>query len=212
MKTVFRMGSLILVAAIVLGASRLWAENKEKKPAPRTRIGVLNLTFVIKNYNKYNRFQEEIKGIIEPFQRRDTELRAQLEKLRAQAEKPSLVPAKGEDSDEQSRKEDIEERAKKIQQQLEDNSQKAKKTLGKRSDKEMQSLFKDVQDAVERYAIAHDLDLVMHYNDAVTKEDFLSAQNIARKLNTGALMPIYTASSIDITTDIVTDLNQRNPG
>jgi Skp family chaperone for outer membrane proteins len=212
MKTVFRMGSLMVAAAVILGASRLWAENKEKKPAPRTRIGLLNLTFVIKNYNKYNRFQEEIKGIIEPFQKRDAELRAQLEKLRAEAEKPSLVPVKGEDRDEQSRKEEIEERAKKIQQQIEDNSQKAKRILGKRSDKEMQSLFKDVQEAVERYAIAQDLDLVMHYNEPLTKEDLLSPQNVARKLNTGGLVPIYAASSLDISTDIVTDLNQRNPG
>jgi Skp family chaperone for outer membrane proteins len=211
MKTVYRLGCLIVAAAVVFGASRLWAENKEKKPAPRTRIGLLNLTCVIKNYNKYKRFQEEIKEIVEPFQNRDAELRAELEKVRAQAKDPSLVPAKNEKGDDKSQKKELEKKAKEIQRQLDDNSAEAKLKLGKRSDDEMKILFKDVEKAVERYATAHELDLVMHYNDAVTKEDFESAQNIARKLNTGALMPIYMVSGIDITTEIADDLNQRSP-
>lgn len=212
MKTVYRMGSLIVTVAIILGASRLWAENQAKKPAPRTRIGLLNLTCVIKNYNKYKQFQEEIKEFVVPFRDRDAELRARLNKLKAQVEKPSLVPAKGEDNDAKSTREELEEKAREIQRKIEDNSQKAKKKLGKRSDDEMKILYKDVEEAVERYATAHGLELVLHYNDATTKEDFESPQNLARKLNTGALMPIYMVSGIDISTEILDDLNQRNPG
>ena len=212
MKIVFRLGSLIVAVAVVLGASRLWAENKEKKPAPRTRIGLLNLTCVIKNYTKYKKFREEVAKIVAPFQERDAKLRAQLKKLRDQAENPSLVPAKGEDRDEKSTKEELEEKAKKIQRQMEDNGQEVKKAIGKRSDDMMQLIYKDVEEAVERYATAHGLELVLHYNDAVTKEEFDSPKNIARKLNTGALMPIYMVSGIDISTEIVDDLNQRHPG
>jgi Skp family chaperone for outer membrane proteins len=212
MKTVFRMSSLVLVAVIVLCASRLWAENKEKKPAPRTRIGVLNLTFVIKHYDKYKHYLEEIKEIVGPFQERDKKLRAQIEKLKAQAENSSVVPAKGEEGDEKSRKKELEKKAKEIQRELEDNSAEVKLKVGKRSDEAMKTLFQDVQEAVARYASDHGLDLVMHYNDAITEADYLSAKNIARKLNLGGLTPLYYGSGIDITTDIVTDLNQRNPG
>lgn len=209
MKTVFRLGSLVVAVAVVIGASRLWAESKEKKSPPRTRIGLLNLTYVIKNYDKYKQFQEEIKEVVVPFQKRDTELRAQLEKLRKQAENLSILPAKGENHGKKPAKEELEEKAKKIQRRLEDNSAAAKVKLGKRSDDEMKLLYLDVYETVQHYAIAHDLDLVMHYNDAVTKDEFLSAQNIARKLNTGAFMPLYTAADMDLSKEVVDILNRN---
>lgn len=197
-RRIFRMSSLILAAAILIGAGRLWAESKERKTAPRTRVALLNLTYVLKNYDKYKHFQEDIKHVMEPAQERDKKLRAQLEKLRVQAEKQkensSIVPAKAED---------LEEKAKKIQRELEDNSQKAKKILGKKTEEEMKSLFRDVEQAAKRYAEIHDIDIVMHYNDATTAEEYMSSQNIARKLQTGALMPIYWTRGVDISKDLV---------
>ncbi len=90
---------------------------------------------------------------------------------------------------------------------MEDNQAEAKVVLGKRSDDEMKTLFLDVYEAAQRYAASHDFELVLHYNDAVTKEDFLSSQNIARKLNTGALMPLITMPSLDISRELVSMLN-----
>ncbi len=103
--------------------------------------------------------------------------------------------------------EDIEEAMKKIQREMEDNNLKAKKTIGKKSDDEMKTLYTDVQAAANRYAVAHGLDLVLHYNDATNEADLLSTQNIG-KLNLGALMPMYAASGIDISKDLVELLNQ----
>src|SRR5581483_8728783 len=82
MRAVLWMGSVVVASVVVIGASRLWAESKEKKPASRTRIGLVNLTYVIKNYDKYKEFQLEVKKFVEPFQERDAELRSQLEELR----------------------------------------------------------------------------------------------------------------------------------
>lgn len=161
----------------------------------RTRIALLNLTYVIKNYEKYKHFQEEIKGIVEPFQTKDANLRHQLEELRKKIETNP------------SQRDEVERKAKEIQRQVEDNSAEAKLKLGKRSDDEMKILFMDVYEAAQRFATSHDFELVLHYNDAVTKEDFLSAQNIARKLNTGALMPMYFVPSMDISMDVVRMLN-----
>lgn len=209
-KNLVWMVGLVVAVAVVIGASRLWAEGKEKKPAPpRTRIALLNLTYVVKNYDKYKEFQIEIQKIVEPYQKREAELRAQLEELRKQAENPSLVPATGEDRDEKEKKEELEEKAKKIKRELEENGEKIKKKLANRSDEVMKSLFLDIAEAAQHYAAAHDFDLVLHYNDAVTKEDYISAQNVARKLNTGALMPIYSNPSMDINQDLVAILNRK---
>src|SRR5262249_36506851 len=146
----------------------------------------------------YKDFQEGIKHEIEPFHERDKELRAQLEKLRVRHEDPTVSPEE---------KKDLEEKAKKVQQELEDNSAEVKKALGKKSDDEMRILFTDVFDASRRYAAANGIELVLHYNDAVTPEDFMSPQNIARKLNTGALMPLYAAPGLDISREVVKSLN-----
>jgi Skp family chaperone for outer membrane proteins len=197
------MSSLILAAVILIGAGRLWAENKDKKTTPPTRIALLNLTYVVKNYDKYKHFQDEIKHVMAGYQKQDEKLRAQLEKLRVQAEKNKdnspIVPAKAED---------LEEKAKKLQRELEDNQAKAKKVMGKRSDEEMKLLYHDVEQAAKRYAASHDIDLVLHYNDAVAPEDYMSTQNIARKLNTGALMPLYWTKNTDISKELVEILNQ----
>jgi Skp family chaperone for outer membrane proteins len=234
MRAVLWMGSVVVALAAVIGASRLWAEDKEKKPAPRTRIGLVNLTYVIKNYDKFKDFQLAIKELAEPFQQRDAELRAKLKELYDQTENSSLLPTAGEEGDKKATKEEREEKslerlltrptapsgkkatkgereekAKKIKRQIEDNSEEAKIKLSTESDQEMKIIYLDITVATQGYAVSHDLDLVLHYNDAVTKEDYVSAQSIARRLNTGGLMPLYSKQGMDISIDIVTLLNQK---
>jgi len=209
MRVVLWMSSVILASAAAIGASRLWAEDKAKKPAPRTRIGLINLTYVIKNYDKFKQYEIEMKKLIEPFTQRHNELQSKLDELRKQATNPSLVPTSGENGREKTKDEEVEEKARKIQRDIEDNKAKIKLKMSKRSDDEMKVIYKDVMEATQCYATKYDLDLVLHYNDAITHEDLLSAQNVARKLNTGALMPLYSKEELDISMDIVTLLNQR---
>lgn len=209
MRAVLWVGSVVVALAAVVGASRLWAESKEKKPAPRTRIALVNLAYVINNYDRFKQFKLEMAKVVEPFQKRHTELESKLEELRKQAADPSLVPTAGEDRDAKAKKEELEAKAKKIQRELEDNKERIQKRLGERNDSEMKIIYKDVMEATQSYATSHDLDLVLHYNDAITQEDFLSAKNIARKLNTGALMPMYSKEEMDISQDLVTLLNQK---
>lgn len=203
-KTVLALGSFIVLGALCY-VGQLSGQTQPAQTAPkgtstqpppaRTRIALLNLTYVIKNYEKYKNFQQGIKSVVQPFQDRDAEFRRQLDDLRKKAE---------EHPDQRA---EIQRQAKKIQSQIEDNSMEAKIKLGKQSDEEMKILFMDVYQAVHSYARSHDFELVLHYNDAVTKEDFLSARNIARKLNTGALMPLYMMDSMDISRDVVKLLN-----
>lgn len=209
MRAVLGVGSVVVAVAAVVGASRLWAEDKGKKPAPRTRIGLVNLTYVINNYDKYKEFKIEVQKFVEPYQKRDAELRSQLEELRKQATKPSLVPTAGEDREEKTKAEALEEKAKKIEREIEDNSTKVKLKMGKKSDDAMKLIYMDIYSVTQNYARENDLDLVLHYNDAITKEDFFSAQNIARKLNTGGLMPLYSKWDMDISRDLVVLLNQK---
>ena len=201
MRTMFCTGSLVVALAALVGAGRLWAESKEQKPAKaalRTRVGLVNLTYVIKNYGKYQQFQHEMKESVATFQARDRKLRAQAEKLTKGKDNSPIIPAKSED---------VQEKLKKIQREIEDNSAKARKVLGKKGDEEMKMVYMDLEEATKRYAEAHDLDLVMHYNDATTKEECYSVPNISRKLQSGALMPLYAAPGMDISEELVKILN-----
>jgi len=204
------MGGVVVILAALIGAGRLPADEEENKSAPpRTRIALLNLTYVIKNYDKYRDFQVEIKEIVEPFQRKDAHLRRQLEKLRAEAEKLSADGSNsGQNADLLAEQRNaLEIKAKQLQRQMEDNGLAIKMKLGKRSDEEMKILFRDVDEAVKRYAANHDLDLVLHYNDALTPNDYYSPRNIARKLNSTTLLPLTFAPAMNISKDISELLN-----
>jgi Skp family chaperone for outer membrane proteins len=166
-----------------------------------TRIAILNLTYVIKKYAKYQHFMEEMKGIAEPFTKKQSELEQKMVDLRKQA---ANLPRQAQQS---PQGEELEKQAREIQRQMEDLKTEFQLKLGKRNDEEMKIIYLDIYGAVQGYATSHRFDLVLHYNDAITKEDFLGHQNIARKLNTGALMPLISAPNLDISQDIVDVLN-----
>lgn len=202
-KVLFCAAILAVSVAVVLGAGRLFADGEEKKaakePSPLARIALLNLTYVIKNYDKYNDFQREIKNDVEPFHKRDKKLKKLIEEAEQQKEK-----AKGNPKEMEA----VEEKLKQLKREVEDNQAEVKKSIGKKSDEEMLILFKDVFEAAKHYAAGNGIELVLHYNDAVTDKDFMSPQNIARKFNTDALMPLYAASGLDISREIVKSLNE----
>jgi Skp family chaperone for outer membrane proteins len=201
-KTVFVVGGF-LALGVLCWAGRLWADPQAPQgpqapqATPRTRIALINLTYVIKNYRKYQNFQEEIKKVFEPFQGTEGQLRKEGEELTK-----SLTPASPPE-----KQAEVERKLKEIKRKMEDNNAEAKLVLGRKSDDQMKIIYLDVVEAAQRYATAHEFDLVMHYNDAVTREDYNSAMNIARKVQTGALMPLYAAPGMDISVDVVNMLN-----
>ncbi len=208
-KTVMTAGGFVVLGWLCyVGASNGQTQPPSTNPqpaatqaAPRTRIALINLTYVIKNYEKYKHFQEEIKQLVTPFQKRESDLRQALENLRADAGKAAGQP-------QGTQKDELERRYKDIQRQQEDLKADATMTLNKRSDEAMRIIFTDVCDAAQRYASSHDIELVLHYNDTFDRTEYLSAQNIARKLNSGALMPlIFMEQRLDISNDILGQLN-----
>jgi Skp family chaperone for outer membrane proteins len=206
----------VLAAGICLALGVLWyvgplsGQTPNNQPVASasaastgTRIAILNLTYVINKYVKYQHFKDEMKTTIEPFQKKHESLQQQLEELRKQA---AAMPR--QQQSEQGA--ELEKKARDIQHQMEDNKTEIQLRLGKRNDEEMKIIYMDVYQAVQSYATSHRYDLVLHYNDAITPEDFMGAQNIARKLNTGALMPLFADSkaNLDISMDIVKLLNE----
>lgn len=206
----------ILAGVAVLGAAGYfggwaWAQyTQQATPTPpgvaagngplRTRIGVINMVKVLKNYKKFEAFdkqyRDEQKKYAEPIEKLRNYLIARDAELKKTTD-PTL-------------RTQIEQDMKQKQRELQDKDDEARKALTKMNGDMMVQIYKEVEDAVRDYARRYEIDMVVFYNDALTDADFHSALNVQRKVvNFASLMPMYFDSRMDISDGIVYNLNQR---
>ena len=62
-------------------------------------------------------------------------------------------------------------------------------------------VYKEVQDAAQKYAASHDFDLVLQYNEPLDPNEYYSARTSSRKMNAGALIPLYYSKGMEISHD-----------
>jgi Skp family chaperone for outer membrane proteins len=197
---------IVAAAVVALGAAAyvgtLWAQTGARPAAPaaepRTRVALINLTYVIKYYKKFETFQGELKTAVAPYQAKDASYKSEAEKLSKEMADPKTTEDKREADG---------KRLRELQLLLENNKTDAQKLLAKKQEDQLKILYMDVRSVVERYAQSHNFEMVLHYNDAVTERDYWTPQNIARKMQVGALMPMYSAKGMDISAEIVSTLN-----
>lgn len=194
MAGVVALGGLIYV-------STLWAQPAASTTSvrPTTKVALLNITYVMKHYYKTKTYTDELKNALEPFSKKDTKLKA---------DGTALAKERGEAKTTAERRDVIDGALKKLERELDDNKQEAQKLLIKKQEEQLKILYNDVRDCVHRYAMAHGYEMVLHYHEPLAPEEFPSAANVLRKLNVGALVPMYHANGLDISLNIVTTLNQ----
>lgn len=194
-------GTLALCFAIAIAAqlrAQGTAQPKPATPAPTTKVAVMNITYVVNNYDKFKTYKEEIKQAVDPFQKKDAEYKAKGEALAKEAQQPTVTPEK---------REGIEKQLKDLQRQVEDNKVEAQKAVGKRQEQQLYTLYLDVWTVANKVAQARGYDMILTYNDATEQKEAWSAQNIARKMQLGALFPIYYNPALDVSADVLQTLN-----
>jgi Skp family chaperone for outer membrane proteins len=193
-------GVVALGVAICVGG--LWAQPSTPRSAPaaepKTKVALFNLTYVIKNYEKFKAFQEDLKASVAPFQLKDTTLKTEGQKLTTELQQPTTK---------EDRREQIEKRLTELKRLIDDNKGDANKTLVKKQEQQLTILYQEVRAVVEKVAMSRGFEMVLHFNDATTQQEYWSAPNIQRKMQAGALMPMYWVESLNISVDIVTTLN-----
>jgi len=199
------VGIVVGVAAIAVAAylgSRLWANPGQPGTAsPKTKVAILNLKYVVMNYQKWKDFTERLKGSYKSYEDKVTGFNNQLESIKKQ------LQAAGTDA---AKQEQLKKDATNIQRQMQDLAEEAKNTLGKQEGDEMVIIYKEIATAVSQFAVSNDIDLVMHYNDATTSEEMYSMGNIQRKMVTGPFIPLYwKQNDVDISPQILQMLNTR---
>lgn len=198
MKKLLGVGALLLATAgIGFLASKITAQNTAAaRPADlRSKVALLNLSHVLKNYTKAIAIQNDLKDMFQPLQTRQKAKAAQMQQLAKEAQvKPD-------------QREILERQARALKRELEDLDNEAQTLLGKKQDETLVALYKDVQDASSRVAMSSGFDMVLHYNDATTSAEYWSPANIGRKLQAGACMPLFYSPGTDISLDVINALN-----
>ena len=166
--------------------------------APRTKIALLNLTYVISYYEKYKAYKEEMKTKAKVYEDRLKGKQAEAEALSKEAKDPKTAAAQAEE---------IGRKMKQIQRDAEDIKAEGQAALAKEMDGFMVIVYREVQEAAQKYAVSHDFDLVLQYNEPLDSNEYYSAQNIGRKMNAGALIPLHYSKGMEISPDVLTMLN-----
>src|SRR5262249_9718417 len=161
----------------------------------QTRIGLVNMVQILKNYKKFQRIEEEIRAKSLALEKWLQPLRDDMLKLKAEYSDSKVT---------QARREEIEHQMRKLQMEAQEREEQAKKELVKINGEAAQQIYHEVEDAVKLYARSNNLELVTFYNDAVTEADFYHPANVQRKLTQPAcLMPMYVAPGMDISDAVV---------
>jgi len=171
------------------------------RPAtPQTKIALLNLTYVVKGYKKYQTFQNELKAKAMQYETGIKDKAARIETLTKEASNPATEGAAREAKEKEIRD---------LKRQIEDVQMAGRTELEKFQGDMMVQFYKEVRDASQRHALANGFELVFHYNDATTQADYDSPANINRKMNSSGLMPFYWAPGMDISAAVLDALNQH---
>lgn len=189
---------LALVAAVYVGG-RLRAQTAgAPAPEPRTRIALINLLYVLEKYDRAKALNEEMKSTAKPFQDRDAAKVALRESKIKEAQAPGCTAEK---------RAQLEKDVKQIDRERQDNKSDYDAAMNKKSEEALKILYMEIQDAATRYAQAHNFDLVLHFNDATTREKYYSAQSIRLKIQPTVCMPLYASPGMDISQPVVDALN-----
>jgi Skp family chaperone for outer membrane proteins len=200
------IGLAALGAAALLG-NQLWAQTGATPGSPavampaQTKVAMINMAVIIKGYKKYEVFTKEMEEAEKPF-------REQAEKL-AKLYKDWQAVLQNPKSDDKQH-EDAQKYLVTLKRQLEDNNAAATKALGARRNEKLVQIYREIQDAVSRYARSTGIHIVYQYMDGIAETDIFTPANIERKMKSaaaGAIAPIYIADGLDISQEIVRVLN-----
>jgi len=192
------MVSVLSLGAAMYFGSKLWAQAGRPASTAQTRVAMLNLRWVIKNYAKYQEFIEQMKAEEKKFIDTMTSKQKQLETMAKEAEK--LEGATREAKEQEMRN---------VQREMEDLKLRVRKEVGQRSNDEMVKVYKEVRDAAYRHAQSQGFDLVFHFEGPADNKEVDSPVLVMRNINAGGCVPLYWNPSLDISGHVLNTLNAK---
>jgi Skp family chaperone for outer membrane proteins len=165
------------------------------------RVAVVNINAVLKGYNKAQSLNAKISEKVKAYADQMNKIREQMTKLQTDGQKALDVKTK----------EGIEKDLMRLNHQLQDLDDTARREVSKEQGETAVLLFKEVEQVIKAVAVTNGFDLVLSYPDATTPDELYSPPNVVRKLASQAAVPMFYKPHIDLTSSVVTTLNQWYP-
>jgi Skp family chaperone for outer membrane proteins len=210
-RTVVIVAGVVTLGLALYAGSRVRAQNggaPQPAAAPVTmRMRLVNLSYVLKNYKRFDNLRAEGVSLYKNYDEQINGMRKKMEEYQKVLTAPEY-----KDKITAEQRDQYEKAVKQVQRDIADKTEEARAALAKKEAEVIQLVYREVEDVVKRYAASQSIEVVMHYNDAIAESDRSSPANIARKMSAGACMPMYIAPGMDISQEVVTQLNARYPG
>jgi Skp family chaperone for outer membrane proteins len=202
-RTVAIVAGVVTLGLALYAGSRLTADpGAAGVSAPTLKVRMVNLQFVIKNYKRTEALRAEHTELFKQYDKQISDIKGLIEGRTKQLQDPKFA----------DKHDVIEKEIKRLQREMQDKTEEARTALDKKQGDLIVLVYREVEEAVQTYAHSAGLEMVLHYNDAVLDTDRNSAANIARKMSAGACMPMFLAPGLDISQEIVNNLNAKYPG
>lgn len=190
----------LLVAGLFAGALLLAFRatgnaQGQGSASAETRVGLIDLAHVLKNYTKFTRNTEEINA---EAKKKEDEVKA------LQAEVRDLVKQQQELRPESSIYVKVANDATKKRAELEAMAQNAQREIARRQAGVLHQTYQEIEAAVQQYATARGLTLVLR----TTRDADVSSANPQDVLQEINRPVVYSAPELDITEAIVQMLNR----
>jgi Skp family chaperone for outer membrane proteins len=169
---------------------------------PGTRVAVVNINKVLKNYNKAQGLNNAIRNKVQAYAKQMNDKREEMQKLQAELAKPTITP---------QQKEQIEKQIVNLQRYLQDIDNEARKVIGKEQGDIAVQIYKEIEGVIRAVATTNNFDLVLSYPDATEDAEMYIQDNVVRKLAAQAAMPLFYKAHIDITAAVIQTLNASYP-
>jgi Skp family chaperone for outer membrane proteins len=169
---------------------------------PGTRVAIVNINKVLKNYNKAQSLNKSIRDKVQWYANQINAKKDEVQKLQTEMAKPDTLGP---------RKEQIEKQIVNLQRSLQDIDNEARKNIGKEQGDIAVMIFREIEAVIKAVAVSNNFDIVMSYPDATEDAELYTQDNVVRKLAAQAAMPLFYKPHVDMTKAVIDTLNASYP-
>ncbi len=173
---------------------------------PGTRVAVVNINKVLKNYAKAQSLNATIRNKVQSYAKQINEKKEEIQKLQTKLTSPTTTPPMTPQE-----KDQIEKQIVNLQRSLQDTDNEARKVIGKEQGDIAVQIFKEIEGVIKAVATSNNFDIVLSYPDATDEAEMYMQENVVRKLTTQGAMPIFYKAHVDMTDAVIQTLNRAYP-
>jgi Skp family chaperone for outer membrane proteins len=194
-----------LAAAIGFGGMPLLVGAAPPRPAAvqpaESKIAVFNMALIMKEYKKAK--FEVYKINVER-----KELSTELVRMR---EDHMKLQQKIQSEQNVAKREELSEKIRELSRDIEDTDRKINHQMNRMAATVISNLYDEIREEVDKIAEAKGYDIVFAYPDATSPEEMNSTYVKELKLKPPAAQPFFVSKKVDLTSEIIKELNINNP-